>query len=289
MAHEHEIRGIAGWPMVFLLAAVVLAASVGLVLAAREAMVEGILLSSLVIAIACACFAGLTVVNPNQAKVVTLFGVYKGSIKVPGLWWVNPLTTRRRLSLRVRNFESGKLKVNDHDGNPIEIAAVIVWRIVETFEAVFNVDDYEHFVHVQTEAAVRILATTYPYDSHEDGQLSLRSSVGDITDRLRHEVHERLAKAGIEVIEARISHLAYAPEIAGAMLRRQQASAVIAARQKIVEGAVGMVEMALDEISRKGVVKLDEERKAAMVSNLLVVLCSERGVEPVVNTGTLYQ
>ena len=289
MAHEHEIRGIAGWPMVFLLAAVVLAASAGLVLAAREAMVEGILLSSLVIAIACACFAGLTVVNPNQAKVVTLFGVYRGSIKVPGLWWVNPLTTRRRLSLRVRNFESGKLKVNDHDGNPIEIAAVIVWRIVETFEAVFNVDDYEHFVHVQTEAAVRILATTYPYDSHEDGQLSLRSSVGDITDRLRHEVHERLAKAGIEVIEARISHLAYAPEIAGAMLRRQQASAVIAARQKIVEGAVGMVEMALDEISRKGVVKLDEERKAAMVSNLLVVLCSERGVEPVVNTGTLYQ
>jgi regulator of protease activity HflC (stomatin/prohibitin superfamily) len=289
MAHEHEIRGIAGWPMVFLLAAVVLAASAGLVLAAREAMVEGILLSSLVIAIGCACFAGLTVVNPNQAKVVTLFGVYKGSIKAPGLWWVNPLTTRRRLSLRVRNFESGKLKVNDHDGNPIEIAAVIVWRIVETFEAVFNVDDYEHFVHVQTEAAVRILATTYPYDSHEDGQLSLRSSVGDITDRLRHEVHERLAKAGIEVIEARISHLAYAPEIAGAMLRRQQASAVIAARQKIVEGAVGMVEMALDEISRKGVVQLDEERKAAMVSNLLVVLCSERGVEPVVNTGTLYQ
>ena len=289
MAHEHEIRGIAGWPMVFLLAAVVLAASAGLVLAAREAMVEGILLSSLVIAIACACFAGLTVVNPNQAKVVTLFGVYKGSLKAPGLWWVNPLTTRRRLSLRVRNFESGKLKVNDHDGNPIEIAAVIVWRIVETFEAVFNVDDYEHFVHVQTEAAVRILATTYPYDSHQDGQLSLRSSVGDITDRLRHEVHERLAKAGIEVIEARISHLAYAPEIAGAMLRRQQASAVIAARQKIVEGAVGMVEMALDEISRKGVVKLDEERKAAMVSNLLVVLCSERGVEPVVNTGTLYQ
>jgi len=289
MAHEHEIRGIAGWPMVFLLAAVVLAASDGLVLAAREAMVEGILLSSLVIAIACACFAGLTVVNPNQAKVVTLFGVYKGSLKAPGLWWVNPLTTRRRLSLRVRNFESGKLKVNDHDGNPIEIAAVIVWRIVETFEAVFNVDDYEHFVHVQTEAAVRILATTYPYDSHEDGQLSLRSSVGDITDRLRHEVHERLAKAGIEVIEARISHLAYAPEIAGAMLRRQQASAVIAARQKIVEGAVGMVEMALDEISRKGVVQLDEERKAAMVSNLLVVLCSERGVEPVVNTGTLYQ
>ena len=289
MAHEHEIRGIAGWPMVFLLAAVVLAASAGLVLAAREAMVEGMLLSSLVIAIACACFAGLTVVNPNQAKVVTLFGVYKGSLKAPGLWWVNPLTTRRRLSLRVRNFESGKLKVNDHDGNPIEIAAVIVWRIVETFEAVFNVDDYEHFVHVQTEAAVRILATTYPYDSHEDGQLSLRSSVGDITDRLRHEVHERLAKAGIEVIEARISHLAYAPEIAGAMLRRQQANAIVAARQKFVEGAVGMVELALDQLAKKHIVTLDDERKAAMVSNMLVVLCSDQHTQPVINTGTLYQ
>jgi regulator of protease activity HflC (stomatin/prohibitin superfamily) len=221
--------------------------------------------------------------------VLTLFGVYKGSIKHAGFWWVNPLTSRRRLSLRVRNFESGKLKVNDHDGNPIEIAAVVVWRIVETFEAAFNVDDYEHFVHVQTEAAVRILATTYSYDAHEEGQLSLRSSVTEITERLRHEIQERLAKAGIDVIEARISHLAYAPEIAGAMLRRQQASAVIAARQRIVEGAVGMVEMALGEISRKGVVELDEERKATMVSNLLVVLCSERGVEPVVNTGTLYQ
>jgi len=289
MSHEREIRGLSGWTVAVLLVIVLFGACVSIVLAAREAMVWGVLLSSAVLALDCACFAGLTVVNPNEAKVVTLFGVYKGSIKTPGFWWVNPLTTRRRLSLRVRNFESGKLKVNDHDGNPIEIAAVVVWRIVETFEAVFNVDDYEHFVHVQTEAAVRILATTYAYDSHEDGQLSLRSSVGEITDRLRHEVHERLAKAGIDVIEARISHLAYAPEIAGAMLRRQQATAVIAARQKIVEGAVGMVEMALDEISRKGVVKLDEERKAAMVSNLLVVLCSERGVEPVVNTGTLYQ
>jgi SPFH domain/Band 7 family protein len=289
MSHERELRGLSGWVMAGLLAAVVFGAGIGLVAAARDEMVWGVVLAALVIAAAGACFAGLTVVNPNQAKVVTLFGVYKGSIKVPGFWWVNPLTTRRRLSLRVRNFESGKLKVNDRDGNPIEIAAVVVWRIVETFEAVFNVDDYEHFVHVQTEAAVRILATTYAYDSHEEGSLSLRSSVGEISDRLRHEVHERLAKAGIEVIEARISHLAYAPEIAGAMLRRQQATAVIAARQKIVEGAVGMVEMALQEISRKGVVQLDEERKAAMVSNLLVVLCSERGVEPVVNTGTLYQ
>ena len=228
-------------------------------------------------------------VNPNEARVVTLFGVYKGSLKQPGFWWVNPLTTRKLLSLRVRNFESGKLKVNDRDGNPIEIAAIVVWRIVDTFEAAFNVDDYEHFMHVQSESAVRVLATSYPYDSHEEEQISLRQSVGEVADRLRHEIQERLAKAGIEVIEARISHLAYAPEIAGAMLRRQQASAVIAARQKIVEGAVGMVEMALSEISRKGVVNLDEERKAAMVSNLLVVLCSERGVEPVVNTGSLYQ
>jgi regulator of protease activity HflC (stomatin/prohibitin superfamily) len=220
---------------------------------------------------------------------VTLFGVYKGSIRRAGFWWVNPLTTRRRMSLRIRNFESGRLKVNDRDGNPIEIASVVVWRIVDTFEAAFNVDDYEHFVHVQSEAALRILATWYSYDSHDDELVSLRHSVGEVSDRLRQEIQDRLAKAGIDVIEARISHLAYAPEIAGAMLRRQQASAVVAARQKIVEGAVGMVEMALDEISRKRFVDLDEERKAAMVSNLLVVLCSERGVEPVVNTGTLYQ
>jgi regulator of protease activity HflC (stomatin/prohibitin superfamily) len=289
MSHERELRGMSGWVMVAVLTAVLIGAAIALIAAANESSVWGVALSAIVAAAAGAGFAGLTVVNPNEAKVVTLFGVYHGSIKVAGFWWVNPLTTRRRLSLRVRNFESGKLKVNDRDGNPIEIAAVVVWRIVETFEAVFNVDDYEHFVHVQTEAAVRILATTYAYDSHDAELLSLRSSVGEITDRLRAEVHERLAKAGIDVIEARISHLAYAPEIAGAMLRRQQASAVIAARQKIVEGAVGMVEMALQEISRKGVVQLDEERKATMVSNLLVVLCSERGVEPVVNTGTLYQ
>ena len=259
--------------------------------APRLPRMDGWLIATWVVVLVldCALVVGFTVVNPNQSSVITLFGVYKGTIKQPGFWWVNPLTTRRKLSLRIRNFESSKLKVNDLDGNPIEIAAVVVWKIVETFEAVFNVDDYEHFVHVQSEAAVRNLATTFPYDSHETGELSLRQSAGEVADRLRHEIHDRLSKAGIEVIEARISHLAYAPEIAGAMLRRQQASAVIAARQKIVEGAVGMVEMALHEISRKGVVQLDEERKAAMVSNLLVVLCSERGVEPVVNTGTLYQ
>jgi len=286
---EKVIRGLPGWAVLFLLIVVFVGGSYALVQAAVGGRSLDVLLWSLMLALDLACFPGLTVVNPNEAKVLTLFGVYKGSIKVPGFWWVNPLTTRRRLSLRVRNFESGRLKVNDLDGNPIEIAAVVVWRLIETFEAMFNVDDYEHFVHVQTEAAVRILATTYAYDAHEDGKLSLRSSVGEITERLRHEIQERLSRAGIEVIEARISHLAYAPEIAGAMLRRQQASAVIAARQRIVEGAVGMVDMALAEISRKGVVQLDEERKATMVSNLLVVLCSERGVEPVVNTGTLYQ
>lgn len=289
MTTEKEVRGIPGWLMVFVLLLIILLAIGGFVGAARTEKGGAVVFWLLILLLAGASFAGLTVVNPNKAKVLTLFGVYKGTIKKPGFWWVNPLTSRRHVSLRVRNFESGRLKVNDRDGNPIEIAAVVVWRIVETFEAVFNVDDYEHFMHVQSEAAVRNLATTYPYDTHQEGDVSLRHSVGEIADRMRQEIQERLSKAGIEVIEARISHLAYAPEIAGAMLRRQQATAVIAARQKIVEGAVGMVEMALDEISRKGVVQLDEERKASMVSNLLVVLCSERGVEPVVNTGTLYQ
>jgi regulator of protease activity HflC (stomatin/prohibitin superfamily) len=288
MSHEKEVRGALGWLVVFLLAAVLIGA---LLMIPWLRYFDGWFIAFwvVILVVDCLLVAGFTVVNPNQSAVITLFGVYKGTIKQPGFWWVNPLTTRRKLSLRIRNFESSKLKVNDHDGNPIEIAAVVVWKIVETFEAAFNVDDYEHFVHVQSEAAVRNLATTFPYDSHETGEISLRQSAGEVAERLRHEIHDRLSRAGIEVIEARISHLAYAPEIAGAMLRRQQASAVIAARQKIVEGAVGMVEMALDEISRKGVVQLDEERKAAMVSNLLVVLCSERGVEPVVNTGTLYQ
>jgi hypothetical protein len=286
MAHERELGGVSGWFAIVAVVAIGAASVWGLANietdAARALFVFVLVLDGL-------CLAGLTVVNPNEASVVTLFGVYKGTIKRAGFWWVNPLTTRRKLSLRVRNFESTKLKVNERDGNPIEIAAVVVWRIVETFEAVFNVDDYQNFVHVQSEAAVRNLATSYPYDSHDDGSVSLRLSAGEVADRMRHEIQERLSKAGIEVIEARISHLAYAPEIAGAMLRRQQASAIIAARTKIVEGAVGMVEMALDEISRKNVVALDEERKAAMVSNLLVVLCSEKRVEPVVNTGTLYQ
>ena len=286
MAHEKVMHGMSGWVVVAIAAVVAAGAFWSLSNGPND---REIVLTMAVVIVTAACMVGLTVVNPNEASVVTLFGVYKGTIKHSGFWWVNPLTTRRKLSLRVRNFESTRLKVNERDGNPIEIAAVVVWRIVETFEAAFNVDDYQNFVHVQSEAAVRNLATTYPYDSH-DSNVSLRLSAGgEVADRMRHEIQERLSKAGIEVIEARISHLAYAPEIAGAMLRRQQASAVIAARQQIVEGAVGMVEMALSELSRKNVVALDEERKAAMVSNLLVVLCSEKGVEPVVNTGTLYQ
>lgn len=233
-------------------------------------------------------FFGLFVVHPNQGKVLQLFGKYVGTVKQPGLRWASPFYTKRRVSLRVRNFESGRLKVNDTDGNPIEIAAVVVWRVVDTAEASFEVDDYENYIHVQTEAAVRNLATSYPYDTHEETQMSLRGNTSEIAEHLKKEIQDRLTKAGVETIEARISHLAYAPEIAQAMLQRQQAGAIIAARTRIVEGAVGMVEMALEILSRKDVVHLDEERKAAMVSNLLVVLCSDRATQPVVNTGTLY-
>jgi regulator of protease activity HflC (stomatin/prohibitin superfamily) len=289
MLNEKVIKGYSGWLMVFVLLAAMAATVWMLVLSIRSEEPLRIIGSIVLLVVEAVCWFGSTVVNPNEAKVVQLFGVYRGSIKEQGFWWVNPLTSRRTVSLRVRNFESSHLKVNDHDGNPIEIASVVVWRVVETAEAVFHVNDYEHFVHVQSEAALRNLATSYSYDAHEEGQLSLRMSAGEIAHRLREEIQERLTKAGVEVIEARISHLAYAPEIANAMLRRQQASAIIAARQKIVEGAVGMVEMALDLLNTKNVVQLDEERKASMVSNLLVVLCSDRDAQPVVNTGTLYQ
>jgi hypothetical protein len=245
--------------------------------------------SSILFTIGLVGLFGLTPVSPNDARVLQLLGTYTGTLRDAGFWWVNPFSfPRRKVSLRIRNFESSKLKVNDHDGNPIDIAAIVVWRVTDTAEATFQVDDYENFVKVQTEAAVRNLATSYPYDAHVDGQLSLRTSSAEITDRLRTEIQDRLAKAGIEVIEARLSHLAYAQEIAQAMLRRQQASAVVAARTRIVEGAVGMVEMALDELSKRDIITLDDERKAAMVSNLLVVLCSEQNTQPVVNTGTLY-
>jgi len=242
----------------------------------------------LVVAAAVFILAGMYTIQPNQAAVLSLFGKYVGTVKDNGLRWNNPFYAKRRVSQRVRNFESGKLKVNELDGSPIEIAAVIVWQVVDASEAVYNVDDYESFVHIQSESALRAMATSYPYDQHEDGQLALRSHASEISQHLKNELAERLADAGVQVIDARISHLAYAAEIAQAMLQRQQANAVIAARTRIVAGAVGMVEMALAELQKNGVVELDEERKAHMVSNLLTVLCSDRGTQPIVNAGSLY-
>ncbi len=233
-------------------------------------------------------WAGFFIVQPNTGVVLQLFGKYVGTSRAEGLRWANPFLSKKPVSLRVRNFESGKLKVNDLEGSPIEIASVVVWQVHDTAEAVFKVDDYESFVHVQSEAALRQMATSYPYDLHDQHTIALRSHSKEINQHLREEVQERLAQAGVTVIEARISHLAYAPEIAQAMLQRQQASAIIAARTRIVEGAVGMVHMALEQLAEKGVVQLDDERRAAMVSNLLVVLCGDRGTQPVVNTGTLY-
>lgn len=239
-------------------------------------------------AVATFCLAGLYKVEPNQSAVLSLFGKYVGTVQEQGLRWNSPFYGKRKISLRVRNFESGKLKVNELDGSPIEIAAVIVWQVTDSAEAVYNVDDYESFVHIQSESAIRAMATSYPYDQHEEGQVSLRSHPDEISDRLKHHLDERLTEAGVTVIDARISHLAYSPEIANAMLQRQQANAIVAARTRIVYGAVSMVEMALSELKKSGVIELDEERKASMVSNLLVVLCSDRATQPVVNTGSLY-
>ena len=255
----------------------------------NERSVAGTLLAAAFLLLALIGLVGYFTVNPNEGRVLQLFGRYKGTVHTTGLRWANPFYTKKRVSLRVRNFETGKLKVNDKTGNPVEIAAVVVWQVVDTAEALFHVDDFQNFVHVQSESAVRNLATGYPYVAHEEGEIALSSHAGEISLKLGEEIRERLAKAGVEVLEARISHLAYSPEIAAAMLQRQQASAVVAARQKIVEGAVGMVEMALEMLSAKEILELDEERKAAMVSNLLVVLCSDRHTQPVVNTGTLHQ
>jgi regulator of protease activity HflC (stomatin/prohibitin superfamily) len=235
------------------------------------------------------CLTGLFVVNPNEARVLTLFGKYTGTVKSDGFWWANPFAIKKRISLRVRNFETAKLKVNDAHSNPIEIAAIVVWKVVETAEAMFEVDNFEEYVRIQSESALRALAQSYPYDAHTSGEVALSTHTPEVSKGLLEALHERLARAGVEATEARISHLAYSPEIASAMLQRQQASAIIAARQKIVEGAVGMVENALELLTKNGVVRLDEERKAAMVSNLLVVLCGERSAQPVLNTGTLYQ
>jgi regulator of protease activity HflC (stomatin/prohibitin superfamily) len=234
------------------------------------------------------CLPGLFTVQPNEARALMLFGRYVGTVRETGLRWANPFLTKRRVSLRVRNFESEKLKVNDKDGNPVDIAAVVVWKVVDSAEALFHVDNYENFVHVQSESALRHMASHYAYDAHQEGEVALRSHTGEIAEKLKSEIQERLAQAGVEVVEARITHLAYAQEIAHAMLQRQQASAVIAARSKIVDGAVGMVEMALAQLEAKKIVELDGERRAAMVSNLLVVLCSEHSSSPVLNVGTLY-
>ncbi|WP_096335987.1 SPFH domain-containing protein [Pseudofrankia asymbiotica] len=247
------------------------------------------LVAGLLVLIASFVFlGGLTAVAPGQARVVTLFGRYVGTIRVTGLRWVNPFTNRRKVSTRIRNHETGVAKVNDADGNPIEISAVVVWQVADTAQALFEVDDFVEFVAIQTETAVRHIATRYPYDAHETGQMSLRENADEVTGKLSVEIGARVASAGVHVIESRITRLAYAPEIAQAMLRRQQANAVVAARSRIVEGAVGMVETALARLESQDVVELDEERKATMVSNLLVVLCSEQSTQPVVNAGSLY-
>lgn len=286
---ERPARSLPGVPMLLLLLAAVGAAIWRFVLAVQAAdplFIVGWLLAGV---FGFVLLIGLFMVEPNQARVLTLFGAYRGTERRPGLRFANPFYAKRGISLRVRNFETGHLKVNDQEGNPIEIAAVVVWKVVDSYEAVFHVDDYENFVHVQSEAALRNLATRYAYDSHgAEDEKSLRGSTADIAEQLRHEIRDRLEQAGVDVLEARISHLAYAPEIAQAMLQRQQASAIIAARQKIVDGAVGMVEMALARLEEQNIVQLDAERRAAMVSNLLVVLCSDRATTPVVNTGSLY-
>ncbi len=288
MIKERELRAVSGWPVVAILLPVLIAAVVFLI---RSAVVQSgtmAIVAGVVLLLDCFLLAGFFVVNPNEGRVLQLFGDYVGTARVPGLRYANPLYTKRRVSLRVRNFESARLKVNDTDGNPIEIAAVIVWRVVDTAEAIFEVDNYENYVHVQSEAALRNMATSYPYDTHEDGKLSLRGNTMEIAAHLKTEIQDRLTKAGVEIVESRISHLAYAPEIASAMLQRQQAGAIIAARAKIVEGAVGMVQMALARLAADKIVELDDERRAAMVSNLLVVLCGHQAPQPVVNTGTMY-
>jgi hypothetical protein len=288
---EQSIRSYSGIPALLLLIVLELLALYLFVRGVQGdnnphvwSLLAGVLIGS----VASVALGGFYMVEPNQAAVLSLFGKYVGTAKDQGLRWNNPFFTAKKISLRVRNFESGKLKVNDLDGSPIEIGAVVVWQVVDSAEAVYNVDDYESFVHIQSEAALRAMATSYPYDQHEDGKISLRSHAAEIAKHLTEEIQERLAQAGVNVAEARISHLAYAPEIAQAMLQRQQAGAIIAARTRIVEGAVSMVEMALEQLSARKVVDLDPERRAVMVSNLLVVLCGERGTQPVVNAGSIY-
>jgi regulator of protease activity HflC (stomatin/prohibitin superfamily) len=286
---EVEIRSWPGIPVLVANIAVVLLAIWWFVASARAG--EGLEVAGAVIVfiVSVSLFAGFYMVEPNQAAVLTLFGKYVGTVREQGLRFSNPFYANRKVSLRVRNFESGRLKVNELNGSPIEIAAVIVWKVVDSAEATFNVDDYESFVQIQSEAALRSMATRYPYDQHVEDEISLRSHAQEISEHLKQQLDERLTTAGVDVIEARISHLAYASEIAQAMLQRQQADAVVAARRRIVDGAVGMVEMALKDLKEQGIVDLDEERQAQMVTNLLVVLCSDRATQPVINTGSIHQ
>lgn len=291
MTKESEGSAINGFVMIAVVFIVLVLTTFGFVSEVRvgeAARPPALIAYGLIFLADCVAIAGFFQVQPNQGMVLTLFGSYKGTVREMGLHWANPFYQKKSVSLRVRNFETPRLKVNDKDGNPIEIAAVVVWKVVDTAEAIFEVDNFENYVHVQSESALRNLATAYPYDAHDDAIVSLRGASGTVSDALKAEIHDRLMKAGVEVIESRISHLAYAAEIAAAMLQRQQASAIIAARQRIVDGAVGMVEMALARLSANKVVELDEERRAAMVSNLLVVLCGERAAQPVLNAGTLY-
>lgn len=287
--NRERIRKVpSGYIMLVLLLVAQLGAFYGIFRAAVAVSVPGIIAMTIISVIVLILWAGFFMVHPNQARVLQLFGAYAGTARETGLRWANPFYTKKAVSTRIRNFESGKLKVNDSRGSPIEIAAVVVWKVVDTAEAIFEVDDYEEFVHIQSESALRNLSTTYPYEPHEGDGIALRSDPLEIAHALREEIQDRLEEAGVNVIEARISHLAYAPEIAHAMLRRQQASAIISARMQIVEGAVGMVKMALDKLNAEQIVDLDEERKAAMVGNLMTVLCSEEGARPVLNTGSLY-
>lgn len=277
-----------GWIVFAVLTFLVVVSIAGLVLAILSLLAWAIVVTSVLLVVLGFMYRGLFIVEPNEAVVMLLFGKYKGTETKSGLRWTNPLRSRRRISLRARNFDSDRLKVNDKKGNPIEISAVVVWRVKDTAQAIFDVDDYEEYVHVQAESAVRHLATSYPYDAAEGEQLSLRSSIDEVSRALSREIQERVGAAGVSVDEARINHLAYAPEIAQAMLQRQQAEAIIAARSKIVDGAVGMVEMALKRLEDESVLDLDEERKANMVSNLMVVLCSHEATQPIINTGSLY-
>ena len=289
MIRERENAALPGLPVLIGAVALIFFSIYRLIAGRGDASPATVIVWFLAIIAGIVLLTGLFVVNPNEGKVLQFFGSYAGTVKQPGLRWANPLYTKKRISQRIRNFESSHLKVNDNEGNPIEIAAVVVWRVVDTAEAVFEVDDYNNYVKVQTESALRNLATSYTYDTHDEAQMSLRGHTAAVAEHLKNEIQDRLARAGVEVMEARISHLAYAPEIAHAMLQRQQAGAIIAARQRIVEGAVGMVEMALDMLSRRDIVTLDNERKAAMVSNLLVVLCGDKSTQPIVNAGTIYQ